>query len=122
MPRDETIIATALGAVNANPELFLKAACQARTRLDELFYRSGALLAAAYRRHRAALHEFQTLEGVLFCESDMGALPHDQLTDLAGLQGLALTSGRESPIHYIQVNFHICNNLWTTAKTLLVPL
>jgi hypothetical protein len=73
-PRDETIIATALGAVNVNPELFLKSACQARTRLDALFYRSNALLAAAYRRHRAALHEFRMVEGVLCLLDENGTL------------------------------------------------
>jgi hypothetical protein len=65
IPRDETIIATALGTVNVNPELFLKAAGQARTRLDALFYRSSALLAAAYRQGRAPLHGYRMVEGVL---------------------------------------------------------
>jgi len=73
-PRDETIIVTALGAVNVSPELFLKAACQARTRLDALFYRSGALLVAAYRQHRAALREFRMVEGVLCLLDENGTL------------------------------------------------
>jgi hypothetical protein len=73
-PRDETIIATALGTVNVNPELFLKAAGQARTRLDALFYRSSALLAAAYRQGRAPLHDYRMVEGVLCLLDENGTL------------------------------------------------
>ncbi len=73
-PRDETIIATALGTVNVNPELFLKAACQARTRLDALFYRSSALLAASYRQSRVPLQDYRMVQGVLCLLDETGTL------------------------------------------------
>jgi hypothetical protein len=73
-PRDETIIATALGTVNVNPELFLKAACQARTRLDTFFYRSSASLAATYRQSRVPLQDYRMVEGVLCLLDGNGSL------------------------------------------------
>jgi hypothetical protein len=64
-PRDETAIIVALATAGVNPEPFLRAACQARTRADALFYRNGALLAAAYRQRMTPLREFRVVNGVL---------------------------------------------------------
>jgi hypothetical protein len=63
-----------MGTVNVNPELFLKAACQARTRLDALFFRSSALLAATYRQSRVALQDYCMVEGVLCLLDGNGTL------------------------------------------------
>ena len=73
-PRDETAIIAALATADVNPEPFLGAACQARTRADALFYRNGALLAAAYGQRVAALREFRVVEGVLCLLDECGAL------------------------------------------------
>jgi hypothetical protein len=73
-PRDETVIIAALKTVDVNPEPFLRAACQARTRPDALFYRNGALLAAVYRQRVAALREFRVVAGVLCLLDERGGL------------------------------------------------
>ncbi|MBV9491862.1 MAG: hypothetical protein JO069_19375 [Verrucomicrobia bacterium] len=73
-PRDETVIVSALRTVGVNPEAFLVAACQARTRGDALFFRNSALLAADYRQRKTAVSGFRVVNGVLCLLGEGGTL------------------------------------------------